>query len=330
MPIDITDIWNTFYTVFETDKNNKWRSLIEKKVPIRIGSMSDSFMWMDKKYKVTQELIKILNHYKYPHLIFTRSDLVATSPYIDLLDPSLCSIQMSMSSTNDDLNKKIEPGTPSAKRRLKALNSLVKNGFWTTARLNPFFPIYADGYFTDPNFDKDNMPAPFHFSSFEMIDEISSNGVQSVLAGIVRLSRFSINQMEKAIGRDLRVFYKKDQMKNPRDYHLSDIETRAYYERIRAKCLQNGIQFSTCYIGNGENQFWRDQDLWSNKKDCCNVINRIESFTGNNSRHIDWGTRMKFTNHKDLIPNDKMTLHTELSNSIPMHNVSTDGIFLKQ
>lgn len=102
MPVDISDIWNTFYTVFETDKKNKWRDILEKRVPLRIGSMSDSFMWMDKKYKVTQELLKILKHYNYPYIIFTRSDMVATSPYIDLLDPDLCSIQMSISSINDD------------------------------------------------------------------------------------------------------------------------------------------------------------------------------------------------------------------------------------
>jgi DNA repair photolyase len=124
---------------------------------------------MDKKYKVTQELLKILDFYNYPYIIFTRSDLVAHDDYLNLLNPDLCSVQMSIASTNDDLNKVIEPGTPSAKRRLKALQKLVRNGFWTTVRINPLFPIYPDGYFTDPNFDKENMPEPFNFSSFEMI-----------------------------------------------------------------------------------------------------------------------------------------------------------------
>jgi DNA repair photolyase len=312
MPVDITEIWKTFYTVFETDKKSKWREVMEKRVPIRIGSMSDSFMWMDKKYKVTQEFLKILEFYKYPYLIFTRSDLVATDPYIDLLNPDLCSIQMSIASTNDDLNKKIEPGTPSSKRRLLALQKLVTNGFWTTVRINPFFPIYADGYFTDPNFDRDNMPEPFHYSSFEMVDEISSYGVQSILAGMVRLSSFGINNIEKVTGFDLRTLYKTNEKKNPRDFHFSDAETRAYYERIHAKCLQNGIQFSTCYIGNGENQFWRDQDLWSNRKDCCNTIDRVKGFTGQSSRDISWEKRLNFTSNKALKPYDFSTLHLEL------------------
>lgn len=324
MPVDVSDIWKTFYNVFETDKKTKWREVMEKRVPLRIGSMSDSFMFMDQKYGVTKELLRILDHYKYPYVIFTRSDLVAHDDYMSLLNPELCSVQMSISSTDDKLNNLIEKGAPSAKRRLKALQKLTQNGFWTTVRLNPFFPIYADGYYSDPNFDRSNMPEPFHYSSFEMVDEIAQHGVQSVLAGMVRLSKFSLNQMEKAIGRDLQSLYKPETkkismtgktQKKSRDFHFSEAETRAYYERIHAKCLQNGIQFTTCYIGNGEPQFWRDQDLWSNKKDCCNVQDRVASFQ-TDSRTIGWDLRLKHTLHKGLTPNSADDLHKPLGRPV--------------
>lgn len=323
MPIDVSEVWKAFYTVFETDKPNKWREVLEKKVPLRIGSMSDSFMFMDKKYKVTQELLRILDFYQYPYIIFTRSDLVAHDDYIALLNPDLCSVQMSIASTNDEMNKLIEPGTPSAKRRLKALERLVRNGFWTTVRANPFIPMYADGYYTDPNFDKKNMPEPFHFSSFDMIDEIAQTGCQSVLAGVVRLSSFSINQMEKATGRELRSFYKDEVKKSSRDFHYSDTEVRAYYERIHAKCIQNNIEFTTCYIGNGEPQFWRDQDLWTNKTDCCNAKGKVSAFKNNDSRSISWDLRLKYTNHKTLFPVDTNSLHRPLSNLKPIEIIGT-------
>lgn len=323
MPVDISDIWKTFYTVFETDKSSKWRPVMEKRIPLRIGSMSDSFMFMDQKYGVTKELLKILDYYKYPYIIFTRSDLVAHDDYIKLLNPNLCSIQMSISSTNDDMNKIIERGAPSAKRRLQAMQKLTQSGFWTTVRLNPFFPIYADGYFTDPNFDKKNMPEPFHYSSFEMVDEIGSYGIPSILAGVIRHSHISLSQLGKAIGRDLTAFYKPEAKKEAslllgkkikrksRDYHYSAEETRAYYEKIKSKCIANAIEFTTCYIGNGDQQFWRDQDLWSNKKDCCNVKGKVPSFT-DDSRSIPWETRMKYTTYQQLTPNDVNYLHKPL------------------
>lgn len=330
-PVDITEVWKVFHTVFETDKKTKWRKILEKRIPVRIGSMSDSFMFMDKKYKVTQELLKLLNFYEYPYIIFTRSDLVADDTYIELLNPNFSSIQMSIASTNDELNKKIEPGTPPAKRRLEALRKLSRAGFWTTVRMNPFFPMYPDGYFTDPNFDRSKMPEPFNFSSFEMIDEIASYGIPSVLTGIVRLSGFSLNQIEKAVGRNLREFYRDKKRhsisseRKSRDYHYSANEVRAYYERIHAKCIQNGIQFTTCYIGNGEDQFWSDQDLWSNKTDCCNAKARVQSFN-TDSREIPWDTRLKFAKHKDLaFSNDPENLHTKLG---PMLRIEESGISL--
>lgn len=311
MPVDISEIWKVFYTVFETDKKSKWRDVMEKRVPIRIGSMSDSFMFMDKKYKVTQEFLKILNYYKYPYIVFTRSDLVADNRYIDLLNTNLCSIQLSIPSTNDELNKLIEPGAPSAKRRLLAIEKLTKNGFWTTVRLNPFFPMHPDGYFTDPNFDRDKNKLFFDYSSFDMVGEIADAGAQSLLAGIVRLTPFTINQIHKATGIDLKPFFKKESRKSSNSYHYSREEIRAYYERIHARCKQRGVQFTTCYIGNGEPDFWNDQDLWDNKKDCCNVKNRIPTFK-TSSRDLSWETRMKHTSVKCHTPNDNENLHSEL------------------
>jgi hypothetical protein len=121
VPVDINEIRKAFYTVFETDKKSKWRSVMEQKIPLRVGCMSDSFMWMDTKYGVTKEFLKILSFYNYPYTIITRSDLVARDDYMDLLRKDLCSVQFSIASTNETLNRKIEPGAPSAKRRLTAL-----------------------------------------------------------------------------------------------------------------------------------------------------------------------------------------------------------------
>jgi DNA repair photolyase len=313
VPISINDIRKTFYTVFETDKRNKWRSLLEKRIPLRIGSMTDSFMWSDKKYGVTKEFLKILKHYNYPNIIFTRSDLVAADEYMNVINPNLSSIQMSISSINDDMNRKIEPGAPSAKRRLAALQKLSENGYWTTVRINPLFPIHPDGYFTDPNFKWDGEVPKFDYSSFDMIDAIADAKVPAVLAGMVRFSGFALNNIQKATGADLRTFYRKeDNYKSRRDWHFSDRETRYYYEQLYIKSKKRKIEFTTCYIGNGETHFWKDQDIWSNKKDCCNAKGKVAAFE-RDSREITFAERLKFTGHKDLKPVDAETLHKPLT-----------------
>lgn len=310
-PMDITQIWKIFYTVFETTKASKWREILQSRVPIRIGSMSDSFMQMDRKYKVTLEFLKILKHYNYPYIIFTRSDLVAHDQYIEQMDPKLCSIQMSISSTNDKMNKIIEPGAPSAKRRLEALEKLVGEGFWTTVRINPLFPIYPNGFFTDPNFDHSQKTQKLDFFSFDMIDEIADHKVQSLLAGFVRLSGFGLNNITKETGVDLREFFGEKKFKRSSNYHYDDKEIRFYYETIKERANLKGVQFTTCYIGNGEDHFWKDQDLWDNKSDCCNAKGNILSFE-NDSRSIEWDERVRHFSTKCVKPNDEKSLHTPL------------------
>jgi len=311
VPVDLNEIRKVFYTVFETDKKTKWREIMEKRIPIRIGSMSDSFMWLDDKFKVTKEFLRILDFYNYPFVVFTRSDLIAKDDYLSLIRKDLASIQFSMTSTNDEMNRKIEPGAPSAKRRLAALEKISKAGYWTTVRINPLFPIHPDGYFSDPDFKWDGPVPKFDYSSFEMVDQIADAGVPSILTGFGRFSSYSLNQIEKATGFDLRQLYRDDIKKSKRDFHFSDREIRFYYDEIKRRCEKRGVQFTTCYIGNGEGHFWKDQDLWSNKKDCCNIKGRVASF-GQDSRSISFETRLKFSSNKLSAPVDAETLHKEL------------------
>lgn len=311
VPIDLSEVRKVFYTTFETDKPNKWRSVLAKRIPIRIGSMSDSFMWMDDKYKVTKEFIKILNFYRYPHLIFTRSDLVAKDDYLAVLDKKLCSVQFSISSINEPLNKQIEPGAPSVKRRLNALKKINNAEIWTTVRLNPMFPIHPDGFFTDNNFSWEGPVPKFDFSSFDIVDAVADVGVRSLLAGFVRLSPYALNRIEEATGVNLRPFFRSGNTKSTKDFHYSDREIRYYYQTLKAKCQERNVEFTTCYIGNGENHFWKDQDLWANSKDCCNVKGHVSAFNAD-SREIPFSERLKVSNAKSATPNDAANLHKAL------------------
>jgi len=43
--------------------------------------------------------------------------------------------------------------------------------------------------------------------------------------------------------------------------------------------------------------FWADQDLWDNKKDCCNAQNRVKGFT-TDARKINYETRSHLSSIK--------------------------------
>lgn len=291
MPIDINSMRKVFYTVFETSKKSRWRSVMEKKIPLRIGYASDSFMWIDRKYGVTKELLRMLRYYKYPYIIATRSDLIAEDEYVELLDSDLAALQMSIISCNDSVNKKLEPGAPSSERRLRALEKLNSLGFWTTVRINPLFPIHPDGYFSRNDRSKEHLKLDIF--SWDMISQIAQAGVPAIIGGFGRYSPYAINQMNVALGIDLKEFFDGKKFSGTRDYHFSDTEIRYYYERIRNMCRESGTQFSTCYIGNGETFFWKDQDLWDNKTDCCNAKGRVGAFV-RDAQEVPFKERLKF------------------------------------
>lgn len=238
MPLDITKLWYVLYKIFETRKNSKYRQMLTQNT-IYLGHFSDAFMHMDRKYKITQEIIKMLNFYKVKYVIHTRSDLVASDDYMNLFDKDLCTIKMQISSIKDQYNRLLECGTPSSLRRLKACNKLASQGYSIEVDID-ILPIHCDGYFSGKSY---GYGRHFDFTSFDMIDNIASNGVGKVNVRFLALSPFSMNQIEKSVDINLRSFYSDEVKRSKRMYKYSHDEIRCYYDRFEAKCKQNGIEF---------------------------------------------------------------------------------------
>ena len=304
LPIDITEVWELFYIVFETEQDHPLRSILLNRTPLRIGSLSDPFMTMDKKYGVTLELIRILNHYKYPTVFLTRSHHVVEDRYLDILDPKIFSVQMSMPSLNESFVKVLEPGAPSPKKRLEALRKLTNKGIWCTVRLNPLFPIYPDGVLSRDI----ESEVKTGFFEFEYIETLAEYGCKSLLTGFVHLDSKVTKLIKEKTGVDLMGFMSSEMKESSEGFSYSSSEIRRYYEILKNKCLEHEIEFTTCYLGLGESYFWKDQDLWDNKEDCCNIKNRVPSFNTE--------TRMIPTSKRLSVEFPEMRLHNRVLHSI--------------
>lgn len=345
-PIDLSEIRKIFYTVFETDKKTKWREVMKKRTPLRIGSMSDSFMWMDQKFGVTHELLKILSHYHYPYVVFTRSDLIATDKYLKVLRPDIGSVQFSISSNNEELTRKTEPGAPSIKRRFAALKTLNGEGYRTAVRINPLFPTRPDGYFTDEASIKarfgsfDNVPK-FDFFDIDrlpdFVEQIAESGTPTLLAGFVRLTPYTINRMRDVSGIDLRSFFKPENfntgVRGNTDKNYSDKEIGYYYRSIHKEAQKRGLRFTTCYIGNGLKDYYQYQNLWSNKSDCCDIKGFVAAFK-NSCQEIPWAEREKHAANKMFVDRAKKeeAFYAELTSraNANLSNISNDGLVMSK
>lgn len=107
-----------------------------------LGANSDPFQWMDRKYKVTHEILLQLTDLaryrarlgnKITVLINTRSDLIATDTYLELIknlkEHANVEIRIFRPTVKgqpitEHATRLLEPGAPSLKRRELALNAL--------------------------------------------------------------------------------------------------------------------------------------------------------------------------------------------------------------
>ena len=105
--------------------------------------MTDCMQPCELQYRNTYKTIQLLNKYRIGYLIVTKSSLIARDDYIKILDKDLAHIQISITSTSDEISKKYEKASlPS--QRIRAVEKLQKLGFDVQVRLSPFIEDWID------------------------------------------------------------------------------------------------------------------------------------------------------------------------------------------
>lgn len=122
---------------------NKIKNGIKRGDTVRLGGMTDCFQEAEKWHRVTYRTIKMLNKKGINYLIVTKNPLVARDDYLEVMDKELAHIQVSITSTDDELNKTYEKAEPYTERKA-AIEKLYENGFDVQVRLSPFIPEFVD------------------------------------------------------------------------------------------------------------------------------------------------------------------------------------------
>lgn len=105
--------------------------------------MTDCFQPVERIHKITYNVLKAFNYYRKGYLIVTKSDLIAEDEYIKVLDPELAHIQITITSTDDELGGSYEKATKMSDR-IKAVEKLRSLGYDVQIRLSPYIPQYVD------------------------------------------------------------------------------------------------------------------------------------------------------------------------------------------
>lgn len=110
---------------------------------IFLSSVTDPYLPLERKYKITREILKKLIPLQPKLGVQTKSDLVARD--IDLLKQFKdCEVGLTITTLDDNLRKQVEPFASSVKNRIKALQKLKKSGIKTYVFIGPIFPFLTN------------------------------------------------------------------------------------------------------------------------------------------------------------------------------------------
>ncbi len=112
---------------------------------IGFGSMNDPYMPIEMKYRLTCGALEIIQDHQFPVHILTKSDLVLRD--LDLLKEIsrvYAAVSFTITTADDDLADKVEPGAPRPSARYRAMRQLADAGILTGVTMMPILPFLED------------------------------------------------------------------------------------------------------------------------------------------------------------------------------------------
>jgi DNA repair photolyase len=112
---------------------------------IGFGSMNDTYMPIERQYKLTRRALEVIVVHQFPVHIITKSDLILRD--IDLLSEIkrvYAAVSFTITSADDELAKKLEPGAPPSSARFAAMRRLAEAGIHTGVTMMPILPFIED------------------------------------------------------------------------------------------------------------------------------------------------------------------------------------------
>lgn len=114
--------------------------------PISLSGNTDCYQPCEREYRITRQLLEIMLEFRHPVSLITKNALILRD--IDLLEQlaelNLVSVYLSITSLDENLRRKLEPRTATARRRLHTLEQLTTHGIPARVMIAPLIPAIND------------------------------------------------------------------------------------------------------------------------------------------------------------------------------------------
>jgi DNA repair photolyase len=123
------------------------KELARKRVkgPIGLGSMNDCYMPLEREVNLTGQALKVIAEFGFPVHVMTKSALVLRD--LDTLvkiNECYATVSFTITTADDELGKKLEPGAARVSERLEAMRVLADRGIQTGVSMMPVLPFIED------------------------------------------------------------------------------------------------------------------------------------------------------------------------------------------
>ncbi len=114
--------------------------------PIALGTNTDPYQPVERQYQITREILEVLEQHQHPCTIVTKSALIERD--IDILrrlaEKQLVQVNLSVTTLDKTLARKLEPRASSPQRRLQAIETLSEAGIPVSVLIAPVIPVLTD------------------------------------------------------------------------------------------------------------------------------------------------------------------------------------------
>ena len=204
-----------------------------KRCMIGTGSMGDPYIPIEKELGLMRRCLEIIDRYNFGATLITKSDLVLRD--LDILTrinkKTKAVVQMTLTTADDELCRKIEPGVCPTSRRFEVLSACRDAGIPTVIWFSPLLPFIND---TQENIDG-------------IIDYCARAGVKAILCFGIGLTLREGNReyFYKALDRYFPGLKERYQKTFGYNYEVSSPRAHELYIYLKERCRQNKIMLGT-------------------------------------------------------------------------------------
>jgi DNA repair photolyase len=139
--------------------------------PVMISSATDAYQPAEVKYGLTKKCIEVLQKYNVPYYVFTKSKIIERDLKLHEKYKDNCFLVWSITTTDENVRRLVEPGTPSAYTMFKVIKKFADAGVRCCVNIDPIIPLITD--------------CPDHVQ--RIIDSCFNAGVGYVFGALLRL-----------------------------------------------------------------------------------------------------------------------------------------------